>query len=115
MKLPKYFKNQVPWKLDDFVPIAVAGSGNFGHVVLVKVKGFEKNVYALKLIEKNMVINTGQMENVKNERRVMFMMNSPFIIKLYATYHDETCVYFLLEKALGGEMFALLRKKKYFP
>jgi len=114
VELPKYFKNRVPWKLDDFEPVAVAGSGNFGHVVLVKVKGCEDKVYALKLLEKNMVINTGQMHNVQNERRVMFMMDSPFIIKLYATYHDETCVYFLLEKAMGGELFALLRRKKFF-
>jgi len=116
MELPKNFDNLVSYTLNDLVPIAVAGTGNFGQVVLVKVQGCEvgKKVYALKVIEKNRVINTGQIENVQNERRIMFMMDSPFIIKLYATYHDETCVYFLLEKALGGELFSLLRRKTFF-
>jgi len=116
VELPKDFDNLVPYTLNDLVPIAVAGTGNFGQVVLVKVHGYEseKKVYALKVIEKNRVINTGQIENVQNERRIMFMMDSAFIIKLYATYHDETCVYFLLEKALGGELFSLLRRKTVF-
>jgi len=116
VELPKDFKNRVPYSLNDFVPITVAGTGSFGHVVLVKVKGCEneKKVYALKQLEKNQVINTGQIENVQNERRIMFMMDSPFIIKLYATYHDEMCVYFLLEKALGGELFWLLKRKNSF-
>jgi len=116
VELPKDFDNLVPYTLNDLVPIAVAGTGNFGKVVLVKVRGCEaeKKVYALKVIEKNRVINTGQIENVQNERRIMFMMDNPFIIKLYATYHDETCVYFLLEKALGGELFSLLRRKTFF-
>jgi len=116
LELPKDFKNRVPYSLHDFVPVAVAGTGSFGQVVLVKVKGGEneKKVYALKLLEKNQVINSGQIENVLNERRIMFMMDSPFIIKLYATYHDEMCVYFLLEKALGGELFWLLKRKTSF-
>merc|ERR1719397_2006402 len=114
-ELPRDFKNRVPYTLDDFTPIAIAGSGNFGHVVLVKVeKDMKKEVFALKVVEKNKVINTGQIEHIKNERRVMFMMNSLFIVKLFGTYQDETCVYFLLESILGGELWTLLRCRKTF-
>jgi len=42
------------------------------------------------------------------------MLDSPFIVKLFATYQDETCVYFLLERVLGGELFTLLRREKSF-
>jgi len=108
-------ENVVPYTLEDFTPLAFAGAGNFGHVVLVKVeKNQKKEVFALKLVEKNKVINTGQIEHMKNERRVMFMLNSPFIVKLYATYQDSTCVYFLLESVLGGELWKLLREQKKF-
>lgn len=114
-ELPKNYENRVPYKLDDFQPLAVAGVGNFGHVVLVKaVKGCKREVFALKLVEKNKVINTGQTEHIKNERRVMFLLDSPFTVKLFATYQDETCVYFLLEKVLGGELWSLLRRETTF-
>lgn len=114
-ELPKKYENRVPYMLDDFQPLAVAGVGNFGHVVLVKAeKGNKKEVFALKLVEKNKVINMGQIEHMKNERRVMFLLDSPFVVKLFATYQDETCVYFLLEKVLGGELWSLLRRETCF-
>jgi len=120
VELPRDVKNRVPYKLEDFQPIVVAGVGSFGHVVLVKVEKEDENkekkteVYALKVVEKNKAINTGQTEHMKNERRVMFLLDSPFIVKLYATYKDETCVFFLLESVLGGELFSLLRKQLSF-
>jgi len=114
-ELPGDWTNRVPYGLDDFEPLAVAGVGSFGHVVLVKVhKGEKKEVFALKLVEKNKVINMGQCGHMKNERRVMFMMDNPFIVKLYATYQDEMCVYFLQERVLGGEIFTLLRRETTF-
>jgi len=114
-ELPKHFKNRVAFKLEDLSVIAHAGVGSFGRVKLVRVgKGTEKRIFALKVVEKNKVIVTNQIEHMKNERRAMFMMNSPFIVKLFATYQDSACVYFLLEKVLGGELFHLLRKCKSF-
>jgi len=114
-ELPSEIENRVSWGLEDFIPLAIAGVGSFGHVVLVKVEsGDTKYVYALKLVAKNKVIKMGQSEHMKNERRVMFMLDSPFIVKLFATYQDKTCVYFLQEGVLGGELFTLLRRKKSF-
>jgi len=114
-ELPKNFENRVTYKLEDFTDIAIAGVGSFGRVKLVKAgEGPEKRVFALKEVEKNKAINMNQSEHMKNERRAMFMMDSPFIVKLFATYQDSTCVYFLLEKVLGGELFHLLRKFKSF-
>jgi len=114
-ELPKDFKNRVVYDLNDFTDIAVAGVGSFGLVKLVKTgEGPEKRVFALKEVEKNKAVNTNQIEHMKNERRAMFMMDSPFIVKLFATYQDCDCVYFLLEKVLGGELFHLLRRLRSF-
>jgi len=114
-ELPRHFENRVSFKLKELSVIAHAGVGSFGRVKLVRAgKGTEKRVFALKVVEKNKVIVTKQIEHMKNERRAMFMMNSPFIVKLFATYQDSACVYFLLEKVLGGELFHLLRKCKSF-
>jgi len=114
-ELPRHFENRVSFKLEELSVFAHAGVGSFGRVKLVRAgKGTEKRVFALKVVEKNKVIVTKQIEHMKNERRAMFMMNSPFIVKLFATYQDSACVYFLLEKVLGGELFHLLRKCKSF-
>merc|ERR1719317_253712 len=39
----------------------------------------------------------------------MALMDSPFIVKLIATYQDRSNVYFLMEAVLGGELFTVLR------
>jgi len=51
---------------------------------------------------------------MKNERLVMAIMDSPFIVKLFATYKDHTRVYFLMEAVLGGELFTVLRFNRKF-
>ncbi|CAE7629256.1 PRKG1 [Symbiodinium sp. CCMP2592] len=44
---------------------------------------------------------------LKNERNILSMLDSPFIIQLHGCYHDSKFVFFLLEVALGGELFDL--------
>jgi len=50
-------------------------------------------------------------ESVMNEKNILMMTNSPFIIKLYATYNGSQTLYFLLEPALGGELYATYNRK----
>jgi len=42
------------------------------------------------------------------------MLDHPFILKLHHTYKDSIYVYFLLELALGGELFTFLRRREKF-
>eukprot|EP00439_Symbiodinium_sp_Y106_P038282 s5466_g4.t1 len=44
---------------------------------------------------------------LKNERNILSTLDSPFIIHLHGCYHDNKFVFFLLEVALGGELFDL--------
>jgi serine/threonine protein kinase len=41
------------------------------------------------------------------------MCDSPFVVKLYETYNGEQSLYFLLELALGGELYATYSKKGF--
>merc|ERR1712018_926270 len=43
----------------------------------------------------------------------MLMTNSDFIIKLYSTYNSNQVLYFLLEVALGGELYATYNRKGF--
>merc|ERR1719378_1604181 len=53
------------------------------------------------------------MESVLNEKNILLMTNSNFIIKLYETYNGTQSLYFLMEPALGGELYATYNRKGF--
>merc|ERR1719163_2513938 len=55
----------------------------------------------------------GLQNSVSNEKNILMMTNSPFIIKLYATYNGSQSLYFLMEVALGGELYATYARKSF--
>jgi cGMP-dependent protein kinase len=95
---------------EHLVVIGTLGKGSFGHVQLVKDSRTGKT-YALKAVSKQQIVQTGQQGHVMSEKRVMAMLNHPFLIRLHATYKDRDRLYFLLEPSLGGELFSVLRAR----
>lgn len=92
-----------------------SGKGSFGHVKLVKIRGAQDNrTYALKCVNKTQVVQLSQQQHIISEKHVMSQIDSPYIIKLVATFKDRDTLYFLMEAALGGEVFSLLRMKTMF-
>merc|ERR1719361_1706997 len=52
-------------------------------------------------------------ESVMNEKNILLITNSEFIIKLWETYNGSQTLYFLLEPALGGELYATYNRKGF--
>jgi len=88
------------------------GCGGFGAVELYEHKATGAT-YALKSLSKGYVVKTGMQESVMNEKNIMLMTNSPFIIKLYETYNASQTLYFLMEAALGGELYNTYNRKGF--
>jgi len=88
----------------------ILGVGTFGRVKLVIHKPTQVS-YALKCMRKAQVVATKQQSHVLNEKRILAMMDHPFILRLVNTYQDKGELYMLLELALGGELFSLLAKR----
>mmetsp|Transcript_2007 Transcript_2007/g.2696 ORF Transcript_2007/g.2696 Transcript_2007/m.2696 type:complete len:871 (+) Transcript_2007:61-2673(+) len=99
--------------LDKLKLIGLLGSGSFGRVELREhiETGY---TYALKAINKESIKQNGQLEFIKNERAVLAVLDSPFIVKLHGAMVDNHFVYFVLEPAMGGEMFTLLNEEEKF-
>eukprot|EP00484_Ammonia_sp_Unknown_P012962 CAMPEP_0197072040 /NCGR_PEP_ID=MMETSP1384-20130603/209895_1 /TAXON_ID=29189 /ORGANISM="Ammonia sp." /LENGTH=782 /DNA_ID=CAMNT_0042510853 /DNA_START=136 /DNA_END=2484 /DNA_ORIENTATION=- len=106
-------KEQSVCALDEFKIVGILGRGAFGTVKLVTDPNSNES-YALKAIRKNQVVELGQQSHILNEKKVMQMLDCPFLVNLRGTYKDEYRVYFLLEVCLGGELFTILRKMRSF-
>ena len=102
-----------PCKLKELKTIGVLGKGGFGLVTLVKDPHTNKS-YALKAIKKYQVIELELQKHIESEKAVMVIMNNKFLVNLWETYNDKLRVYFLLDVCLGGELFTILRGRRYF-
>jgi len=100
-------------KLEDLETVGILGRGAFGVVTLV-IDPLTDKSYALKAIKKCQIVEMGQQSHIVNEKRVMERLNNQFLVNLRGTFKDELRVYFLLDVCLGGELFTILRRARYF-
>ena len=91
----------------------ILGVGTFGRVKLVVHKPTD-TPYALKCMRKGQIIALKQVEHVMNEKKILAMCDHPFLLQLAAAYQDADELYMLLELALGGELFTILRERQKF-
>lgn len=100
---------------DDFEILTTLGTGTFGRVRLVKLKGNNNApAFALKMLKKTVVLKLKQLEHIKSEKAVLEKSKHPFIITLLTTFQDTTFIYMLLEYACGGELFSRIRREGRF-
>mmetsp|Transcript_11171 Transcript_11171/g.25382 ORF Transcript_11171/g.25382 Transcript_11171/m.25382 type:complete len:827 (+) Transcript_11171:54-2534(+) len=97
---------------EDLRKVGLLGCGAFGAVTLYehKVTG---ETYALKALSKGYVVKTGMQKCVMLEKQVLLACDSPFVIKLHECYNQQDELGFLLEPALGGELYATYSLKGF--
>ncbi len=92
----------------------IIGTGLMGVVRVCKLAG--KNQYcAVKSVRKDYINKRNDARHVLNEKQLMEQLCNPFCIKLFKTYQDASNIYFVMELAVGGELFRRLNKKCSFP
>ncbi len=104
------FKDSFPLlnslSVDDFTIIKLIGKGSYGKVLLVKKKdSLTDDVYAMKILKKKEMIIRNQVIHIKTERKIMEMINHPFIIKLEYAFQNKHKLYLLTKFCPGGELF----------
>jgi len=102
-------KAMVKYELRALKQIGLIGCGGFGTVTLQRCN-ISGNIFALKTLSKGYIVQRQQELSVLNEKNVLRMTQSPFIIRLAATFNEPQRLHFLLEPALGGDLFTVYQR-----
>ncbi|CAJ1367345.1 unnamed protein product, partial [Effrenium voratum] len=102
----------------DLVRVGLLGCGGFGSVELWEHRD-SKETYAMKCVSKGFIVKMGMQDSIINEKNILLMTNSFFIIKLLdpvkmwsqECFNGSQTLYFLMEPALGGELYATYNRK----
>jgi CRP-like cAMP-binding protein len=89
----------------------ILGSGSFGVVTLAEYRADKNQApvnYALKSLSKLAVIETGQLRHVMDERKILSIMESPFILKLYGTYQTPHQLVMVTEPLNCGDLWSVI-------
>ncbi|KAK7061741.1 AGC/NDR protein kinase [Favolaschia claudopus] len=99
--------------LSDFRTVKVIGKGAFGEVRLVQ-KTDNGKVYAMKLLNKEAMLQKDQLAHVRAERDVLAESVSDWIVQLYYSFQDPVYLYLVMEFLPGGDLMTMLIKYDTF-
>ena len=89
------------------------GKGGFGQVWKVRHKLTDK-IYAIKVMNKQNIIEQRMVGQIHREVEIMYKMNHPHIIKLVNHFEDDEYLYLIMHYASKGQLFSLLKKEGHF-
>ncbi|XP_045416521.1 serine/threonine-protein kinase Sgk3 isoform X2 [Lemur catta] len=102
-------------KPTDFDFLKVIGKGSFGKVLLAKRK-LDGKFYAVKVLQKKIVLNRKEQKHIMAERNVLLKnVKHPFLVGLHYSFQTTEKLYFVLDFVNGGEYLApeVIRKQPY--
>ena len=99
--------------VNDFSIIKVIGKGSYGKVLLVK-KNDDDQIYAMKVLKKQAMKKRNQVNHIKAERKIMELIDFPFIVKLKYAFQNPEKLYMVMEYCPGGELFFHIQRVERF-
>jgi serine/threonine protein kinase len=100
-------KRRLKPKNKDFEVITQIGQGGYGQVYLSRKKD-SKEICALKVISKSMIVRMNETEHLLTEREILAASRSDWLVKLLYSFQDAQSVYLGMEYVPGGDFRTLL-------
>ena len=109
-EIKKFRKNREKQSVHEYESISIIGRGAFGEVhVCREIK--TGNIYAIKKIKKETLIQKNQVIHIRSEQLFMSKVKSPWIVDLKASFQEDDYLYLVMEFLPGGDLMSLLIKK----
>eukprot|EP00056_Hartaetosiga_gracilis_P004806 m.78260 g.78260 ORF g.78260 m.78260 type:complete len:516 (-) comp11948_c0_seq2:1282-2829(-) len=100
--------------VEDFEMLKIIGHGSFGKVLLSRHKETKK-LFAVKVLNKAIILQHNEAKHVMSERQVLLETQShPFLVGLHYSFQTKKKLYFVLDYVNGGELFFHLQREKRF-
>ena len=90
------------------------GRGTFGRVYLAKLGSRGGQLYAIKAIRKDVLIEYDQIESTLLEKDILFQADHPFLVGMDFLFQSDTRLYFVMPFVQGGELYKIFQSKKRF-
>jgi len=98
--------------VSDFDFLRFLGAGGFGMVLLAKRRETER-YYAIKVIDKRIVLSQSQVHTIFREKEVLAMVDHPFIVSLRYAFQTEHHLCLVIDYVEAGNMYTDLMHGPY--